>query len=33
MIKLTDVIEVLEKAIDSFEALANGVETIAIKES
>nr|MDK8532775.1 DUF47 family protein [Gleimia europaea] len=33
VIKLKDVIEVLEKAIDSFEALANGVETIAIKES
>ncbi|EPD31143.1 DUF47 domain-containing protein [Gleimia europaea] len=33
IIKLKDIIEVLEKAIDSFEALANGVEVIAIKES
>ncbi|MDO5034892.1 MAG: DUF47 family protein [Actinomycetaceae bacterium] len=33
VIKLKDIIEVLEKAVDSFEALANGVEVIAIKES
>lgn len=33
VIKLKDIIETLEKAIDSFESLANGVETIAIKES
>lgn len=33
VIKLKDIIETLEKAVDSFEGLANGVETIAIKES
>ncbi|MDO5722446.1 MAG: DUF47 family protein [Actinomycetaceae bacterium] len=33
VIKLKDIVEALEKAIDSFESLANGVETIAIKES
>ncbi len=33
VIKIKDVVEALEKAIDSFEGLANGVETIAIKES
>ena len=33
VIKIKDVGEALEKAIDSFEGLANGVETIAIKES
>lgn len=33
VIKLKDIVETLEKAIDSFEGLANGVETIAIKES
>ena len=33
VIKLKDIIETLEKAVDSFERLANGVETIAIKES
>lgn len=33
IIKLKDIVEALEKAIDSFEELALGVETIAIKES
>ncbi|MDO5060741.1 MAG: DUF47 family protein [Actinomycetaceae bacterium] len=33
VIKLKDIIACLEKALDSFEHLANGVETIAIKES
>ncbi|OKL48409.1 phosphate transport regulator [Boudabousia liubingyangii] len=33
VIKLKDVIETLEKAMDRFEALANTVEAIAIKES
>ncbi|MDO5048574.1 MAG: DUF47 family protein [Actinomycetaceae bacterium] len=33
VIKLKDIVEALEKAVDSFEELANGVETIAIKES
>lgn len=33
VIKIKDIIACLEKAVDSFESLANGVETIAIKES
>lgn len=33
VIKIKDVIESLENAIDSFEQLANVIETIAIKES
>ncbi len=33
IIKLKDVIEVLEKCSDAFEDLANGIETIAVKES
>ncbi|WP_022867357.1 DUF47 domain-containing protein [Schaalia vaccimaxillae] len=33
IIKLKDVIEVLEEASDAFEDLANGIETIAVKES
>ncbi|MDT3766468.1 DUF47 domain-containing protein [Gleimia hominis] len=33
VIKVKDIVEALEKACDSFEGLANGIETIAIKES
>lgn len=33
VIKLKDIIEVLEKASDAFEDLANAIETIAVKES
>ena len=33
VIKLKDLIEVLERASDAFENLANGIETIAVKES
>lgn len=33
VIKLKDLIEVLEKASDAFEDLANAIETIAVKES
>ncbi len=33
IIKLKDVIEVLESCADAFEDLANGIETIAVKES
>lgn len=33
VIKLKDIIEVLEKASDAFEDLANSIETIALKES
>lgn len=33
VIKLKDLIEVLERASDAFEDLANGIETIAVKES
>ncbi len=33
IIKFKDIIEVLEKATDAFEDLANGIETIALKES
>ncbi|AOZ72128.1 phosphate transport regulator [Boudabousia tangfeifanii] len=33
VIKLKDIIETLEKAMDKFEALANTVESVAIKES
>ncbi|MDY2941720.1 MAG: DUF47 family protein [Varibaculum sp.] len=33
IIKIKDVIEALERGVDSFETLANGVETIYIKES
>lgn len=33
IIKLKDIIDCLEKGIDSFETLANTIETIAIKES
>ncbi len=33
VIKLKDVIEILEKAADAFETLAHEVETIAVKES
>lgn len=33
IIKLKDVIEALEKCSDAFEDLANGIETIAVKES
>ncbi len=33
IIKLKDLVEVLEKASDAFEDLANAIETIAVKES
>jgi len=33
IIKLKDVVEVLERCADAFEDLANGIETIAVKES
>ena len=33
IIKLKDVVEALEAATDAFEELANGIETIAVKES
>ena len=33
IIKLKDIIDSLEEGIDSFETLANTIETIAIKES
>ncbi|WP_026459784.1 DUF47 domain-containing protein [Schaalia suimastitidis] len=33
IIKLKDIIEVLEKCSDAFEDLANSIETIAVKES
>lgn len=33
IIKLKDVIEVLERCADAFEDLANGIESIAVKES
>lgn len=33
IIKLKDVVEVLERCADGFEDLANGIETIAVKES
>lgn len=33
VIKLKDVVEILEKGADAFEALAHEVETIAVKES
>lgn len=33
VVKLKDIVEALEKAVDSFEGLANGIEVIAIKES
>ncbi|MDC4232305.1 DUF47 family protein [Actinomyces sp. B33] len=33
IIKLKDIVEVLEKACDAYEDLANGIEAIAVKES
>ena len=33
IIKVKDVIEVLERCADAFEDLANGIESIAVKES
>lgn len=33
VIKLKDIVEVLEKCTDAFEQLAHGIETIAVKES